>query len=154
MSPCVGDSGAFQCALRGARNILNSSEAMEITKKKTKKQGGSAGSKTKECIQYGSLPLDGLDKIYLHSSAITSELPLHLPFSRRPSQQPPPPVSALPVVNKQSDTVLTVETLGSRLRDTGGRLWRNITPTDRFLFRPGKQQTFHSGVALSVTSAN
>lgn len=30
----MGDSGAFQCALRGGSNILNSSEAAEITKKK------------------------------------------------------------------------------------------------------------------------
>lgn len=66
------------------------------------------------CVQYGSLPPDGLDKIYLHSSAITN-YHCTCPPAARPTN--PQPLPTLPVLDKQSDTVLTVETLGLRLTD-------------------------------------
>lgn len=139
------------CAKRSS-NIFNSSEATEITKKRHKNREGVQGARQRGVYSMGRRLQTGWIKS-------TPLLRHHIRVTAAPALQPPPqptlpPVSALPVVNKQSDTVLTVETLGSRLRDTGGKLWRNITPTGRFLFRPGKQQTPHSGVALSVTSAN
>lgn len=103
----------IQVHVNRSLKILNSTKAT-LKKKRHKKEMDREYSRDREtgCIQYGSLPPDRLDKIYLHSSAIT-KLPLHLPSSHHHHHPP-----FLSWTNK-SDTVLTVETLRLRLRDTG-----------------------------------
>lgn len=144
------------CAKRSS-NISNSSEATEITKRKKKRhknREGVQGARQRGVYSTGRRLWTGWIKSTSTPPPSHQSYPCTCPSAATPAN--PPPVSALPVVNKQPDTVLTVETLGSRLRDTvGENSGETLHPwTDRFLFKPGKRQTFHSGVALSVTSAN